>query len=354
VAVTLTPTTTPGAHLTTAEPSDGSQACVSNPDPRLTHAITDLDKIGFIVPVVVPSGNWLKNRTYFHIKDDPATGSGYKVPVYAPVDMVLTGIIRYVESTTDFQGNLVEQDQFDIRFTVSCEVTIGFDHVALLVGEAAKVQPTEAVRDTRDAMKSVRVEYRAGDLIGETSGTTNAHTWDFLMNNSERPLQYANQARYEAVGDLKTVLTAACPYDYYDDELRAAYLALAGGWGEGAVGADDCLGSPDVLGSIAGGWFASPWQAGSEVHIADWGAVVVLGADGMVEINDGRRMVRTLGDAPTFAVPATVTTEHCYQHLREPALFAYVELRSPTEMAIATGDGACPSALPADHQIVYR
>jgi hypothetical protein len=72
-----------------------------------------------------------------------------------------------------------------------------------------------------------------------------------------------------------------------------------------------------------------------------------------VEINDGRRMVRTRASDPTFATPATVTTEHCYEHKDSP-VFAYLQLRTLTEMAIATGEGACPASLPADFTVVYR
>jgi hypothetical protein len=306
------------------------------------------------MPVVVASGNWLKNRSYFHVKTDQVTGLGYRIPVYAPVGMTLTGITRYLAADTDRDGNAVDVEQFDLRFTVSCEVTIEFDHVSTLVGEAAAVQPLVAVTDTRDAMKSVRVAYEAGDLIGYTVGTHTGHTWDFIMSHTDLPLQFVNQARYETVGDLRHILYAACPYDFYDDQLRSVYLALAGGWGEGAVGADGCLGSPDVAGTIAGGWFASPWVAGDDAFVADWAAVVHLGADGMVEINDGQRMVRTRASDPTFALPATVTGEHCYEHMNTASGYAYMELLLPNEMAIATGEGSCPGSLPTDYVIVYR
>ena len=306
--------------------------------------------------MIVPSSNWLKNRSYFRIKDNPAGAprEGYEVPVYAPVDAVLTGITRYVESVTDHQGVVVDQDQFDLEFRVSCEVAFGFDHVAYLVGEAADVQPSVAVRDTRNAQKSVSVSVSAGDLIGYTKGTSGAHTWDFIMQNSTSDIRYANQERYETLGDLQKLRKAACPYDYYDQPLRSQYLALFGGWGGGAVGADGCLGSPDVLGTVSGGWFATPFVAGPDQYIANWGAVVVLGADGTVEVNDGRRMIRTRPGDATHAEPATVTGEHCYQHMNRPTRFAYLRLVSPMELAIATGEGSCPATLPVDHTIVYR
>ena len=59
------------------------------------------------------------------------------------------------------------------------------------------------------------VPVKAGDLIGYTDGTIMAHTWDFLLNNSTRRNEFANQERYENVGDLANLITADCPYNYF-------------------------------------------------------------------------------------------------------------------------------------------
>jgi hypothetical protein len=334
-----TPTLTRGPSPTATEtptlPPPTGADCVSDPAPKLTAVITDLAMIDFIMPMVVPSSNWLKNRSYFRIKDDPSAvpGVGYEVPVYAPADAVLTGITRYAESIIDQQGVLVEQDQFDLEFRVSCEVSYGFDHVARLVGKADDVAPTVSVRDTRGAQKRVSVAYAAGDLIGYTKGTSGAHTWDFIMRNSTSEIRYANQQRYEMLGDLAKLRDAACPYDYYDEPLRLRYLALFGGWGTGAVGAEGCPGSPDVAGTISGGWFATPFIPDIDQHIADWAAVVVPGVGGMVEVNDGHRMVRMLPTDASYAVPAEVTGEHCYERMNRPP---HVCVR---EFAVAHGNG---------------
>ncbi|MDA0734077.1 MAG: hypothetical protein O2909_08750 [Chloroflexi bacterium] len=41
--------------------------CVSNPNPEFTAHISDLNKVEFISPTIVASGNWLKNRSYLVI-----------------------------------------------------------------------------------------------------------------------------------------------------------------------------------------------------------------------------------------------------------------------------------------------
>lgn len=344
------PTPTPAV----AQGGDGqASGCVSNPNPTFTVAHTDLDKVSFISPMIVPSGNWLKNRSYFVIKNDPSTGDAFNVPVHAPIDMVLTGITRYMESAMDHQGNLLEQDQLDLEFQVSCEVSIGFDHVKTLVGEGAEVTPAEAVWDTRDAQKQVRVEYQAGDLIGYTKGTSVAHTWDFIMESTLSTIQYANQERYETMGDLVRMRQAVCPYDYYEESIRAQYLALFGGWAGLMTGATTCLGSPDVLGSIAGGWFGSPY-AGDAFMPADWALAVVHTADDRVEINDASNSVRTDGSHSTHMVPGLVTTEHCYQDYNTPAKHVYLKMLAVDQVAYAFGQGTCPASFPSDSSIAYR
>jgi len=338
--------------------SDGASGqdagCVSDPTPVLTVAHTELDKIDFMMPMIVPSGNWLKNRSYFVIGTDPATGDAYDVPVYAPVDMTLYGITRYIESARDFDGNVLEQDQYDLRFHVSCEVELGFDHVGRLVGAALELQPAEAARTTRDSMKSVRIAYTAGDLIGYSQGTGMAHTFDFLMTNSGSTIQYANQERYETMGELSRLRQATCPYDYYIEPMRSQYFALFGGWAGLMIGADECFGSPDVPGTLAGGWFGSPFELGTEFAVVDWALAVVPTADGRVEVNDAQRSVRADPDDPTNLAPGLVTTEHCYQDYRSPASFAYLKLLSADEIAYALADGPCPSSLPTDFSVAYR
>jgi hypothetical protein len=49
-----------------------------------------------------------------------------------------------------------------------------------------------------------------------------------------------------------------------------------------------------------------------------------------------------------------VTGEHCYRHYSDPPRHVYVAVVSDTAVAVAFGDGPCPSSLPADHQVFHR
>ena len=350
-AVVAGPTVAPGGGSDTA-PGPTQGGCVSDPNPRLTHFYTDLDQIDFINPTIVTSGNWLKNRQYHKVVTD-ASNEAPEVPVYAPADATAVGITHYLGLMQPWVGEPFELSQFDVRFELSCEVSFWFDHLSRLAEPFASLAPAEGVRDTRDAQVPIRVEVRAGDLIGYSSGTEPAHVWDFILVNTSKTNRFANQQRYEQTGDLQHLLHGDCPFDYYDQSMRAEYVARFGWW-QGRAGGFYCDAEVDVVGTVAGGWFLTPFDPGAPYASADWGLVAKLAADGYVDVNGPSASVRTGPEAPTFADPKLVTGEHCFQHYVEPTHYAYLRVLSDTQLAAAFGDGVCPSVLPAEHQIFYR
>ena len=87
---------------------------------------------------------------------------------------------------------------------------------------------------------------------------------------------------------------------------------------------------------------------------ADWGIVAKIEADGFAYIAGPGWEVRSNPQDRSFADPAMVTTEHCYQNSGQTAGWAYVKLMSATEVAAAYGEGTCPTSLPTSHSIYYR
>ena len=151
--------------------------CSSDPNPLFTHSYTDLDELEFISPTIVVSGNWLKNRQYHKVVTD-ADNQAPLVPVYASTDATAVGITHYLGTMQPWEGDPFQIPQFDVRFEVSCEVAFWFDHLSVLVEPFAALAAPDPVLDTRDAQVAIRVDVNAGDLIGYTSGTEPAHTWE--------------------------------------------------------------------------------------------------------------------------------------------------------------------------------
>ena len=326
--------------------------CVSDPAPKLTVAIADLDQIDFINPTIVTSGNWLKNRAYHKIVTD-ADNNAPEIAVYAPSDATAIGITHYLATMQPFVGPSFEVSQFDVRFDASCEVRYWFDHLSRLAEPFASLAAPEPSRVTHDVEVPISVPVDAGDVIGYTTGTFPAHVWDFILMNTSKINTFANQERYEGAGDLKHLLHADCPYDYYDEPLRSAYTSLFGNW-QGRVADFGCDLEVDVLGTVAGGWFLSPYDPSDPFAFTDWGLVAKVAADGYVDVNGPGASIRTGPSQPSFADPKTLHGEHCFQHYNQPAQYAYLKLLSDMELAAAFGSGSCPSSLPSGVQTFYR
>ena len=141
-----------------------------------------MSKIDLILPPFVISGDRFKSRSYVWIGRD-ANGEYYEVPVCAPVDSKLMSITYYVESMRNEQGEQVDVGQYSLDFQVSCEVSYGFDHLWRLADDVAALAPTEPVRSTRGNFRlATPLSMKAGELIGYTTGTVQAHNWDFVFS----------------------------------------------------------------------------------------------------------------------------------------------------------------------------
>lgn len=171
--------------------------------PVFTHHITDITKIDNIV--IPPNFSQGDLKTHNYIETDHV-----RVPVYAPADMVLTTGSYYV----------VGPYRFD--FQVSCDVTIRFAHVTEPIQELREVLPETPANDSRDQQVERQIRFKAGDLIGYTTGTSVAGNWDFGVYDATTKNKYATDGRYSF---SQTYTTAVCPYDYFTPELRAAYAA---------------------------------------------------------------------------------------------------------------------------------
>ena len=345
-------TAVPASTAPPAATAVSSQGCVSNPGVRFTHHYTDLSQLDLINPTIATSGNWLKNRQYHKVVTD-AANSAPEVPIYAPVAAVAVGVTHYLATMHPWNGAPFELSQFDIRFEASCEVAFWFDHLTTLAEPFASVAPVEGVRDTRDAQVPIRIAVEAGQLIGYSSGTIPAHTWDFVVTNSTHRNRFANQERYNRTPDLQHLLHADCPFDYYDSAMRGEYEQRFGWWG-GRSDSAGCNLEVDEPGTLAGGWFRTAFDLNDPTPLADWGLVAKIEADGMVYLAGPSDEVRTAPSDPTFVSPATVSGEHCFQHYTKPARFAFVRVLPDARLAVVLDEGHCPATMPHGVDIFHR
>ncbi|MBI2085412.1 MAG: hypothetical protein HYT71_02780 [Candidatus Aenigmarchaeota archaeon] len=193
-----------------------SPNCVSNASPVFTADVTDTKNIKAITP---PRNE--KTHSHIWIKD------GQKAPVYAPVDAKLVAGAKYTEG-----GGL----NYLLFFDVSCEAEIKFDHITEPVKLISDMFPNPPkIEDTRTD-QLVATSFKAGDLIGYTTGTPAAKNWDFGVYNKAK-LNHLNGNRdYEEI-DWR----AGCPYDYFAAGKKEFYYTLfVSKTGEGAPPTDFC------------------------------------------------------------------------------------------------------------------
>lgn len=186
---------------------NSQSGCVSNPNPVFTADITDLSHISVITPPgMLMTGDVLKSHSYIGIADEG------RVPVYAPIDATLIAGV-YLDHP---DGNL----DYGLIFQVNCEVEFRLGHITDPVDSIRALLPIPKKNDSRDDPIGP-LSFKAGDLLGYTAGTKQAHNWDFGVYNTMRIDPDAT-----AFGATGKDLHANCPYDYFAPEKQSAYRIL--------------------------------------------------------------------------------------------------------------------------------
>lgn len=305
----------------------------SNPNVTFTASFTDLDGIAHIEPLgEIQAFHNFSEHTYVFIKPEVS-----EVPVYAPADMDLVNVT--------FDGV-----DYQPMFRASCEVVIRFGHIT---------NPIPAIRDLVvdqgismfEGQAPTLLKLSAGDLIGTTSGTVQAKSFDFGVYHSERPLTFLNDDRFHPVETFKY---ASCPYDYFTPALRTQMYDLFGP--KPLAQPLSCRGPRGKEGTIAGTWFdtqevfSTPYFGQTEfspLHVA-------TALNGTVKIVRGTESTvnRVLFGTATHVDPEEVTTEHCYE-LDSEGYFYFQLQPDGTLHVVRETSGTCPSEFPASGFAVY-
>ena len=341
-----TPTATP---LPTPTVPGLTPDCVSNPNPVFTAHFTDVEKITSIIPPMTVSGNRIKGHAYVGIGTDQ-NNQVYDVPVYAPVDSRLITIGYFVEGEPVPPTEIGEVREYELEFEASCEVVYKYAHIRSLAPRIAAYAPSEP---GAYLTLETPLPVTAGEVVAYTTGTVQAHNWDFLVKNSSKHNQFTNQQRYEQ--ELRHLVSATCAFDYYPAEMRSAYYPLLVGDFTGTIEEPDCLILQEKPGTISGGWFHEPFSATAPFGTSTSWAVSIGMWENVIRVTSGVSHVWTYPEQTTYIDPRTVTSEHCYEHPGlPPERFVYLQLLSSTELAVAFGEGGCPLQLPAEYQVYYR
>ncbi|MEM9142911.1 MAG: hypothetical protein AAGA86_07985 [Bacteroidota bacterium] len=310
-------------------------ACERGSDPNVTFtaSFTDLEGIGHIeTPGEVQAFHNFSAHSYVFIKPEVS-----EVPVYAPVDMDLINV-------TD------DGADFGLMFRASCEVVLRFGHIT---------NPVPAIRDLAgnqgismfEGQAPTLLTVVAGELLGTTSGTAQAKSFDFGVYHSERPNTFLNNDRFHPV---ETFTFSSCPYDYFSTDLRNRMYNLFGP--KPLAQPLDCRGPREKSGTLADPWFdtadvfSNPYFGQTEFSPL----VMATALNGTVKIVRGTapNVYRIPLGAITYVDPEEVTTEHCYE-LSTGGYF-YLQLQPDgTLRVVREVTGTCPLAFPTTGFRVY-
>jgi len=200
--------------------------CTSNPNPVFTHEITDFSHIKQLKRWGLTPQGYLKGHTYIFLKNkghsDNRVIIDKPVPVHAPIDSYLIMQTRY-----RLQG--LKEVQWRLMFQVGCEIVYRFDHLDTPSDRILKHLGNIPINEDQISAPNIGVKpplkITAGEIIAYTKGTPQAGSWDFgvvdISKNNELPKKLK---KYENKPTGRQYKYAACPYDYYPNEIKKKYL----------------------------------------------------------------------------------------------------------------------------------
>lgn len=186
--------------------------CAGNPNPKFTHDLTEVDKILKITPNSLIASK-SQDRAFLWI-DESKTA---KVPIYAPVD---ADLIRGVYKMRITEGK--ETIDYDLHFQVSCEIWFFINHISDPSDKIKKFFPkTPAANTTSDNITQISppIHFSAGELIGYTTGTAQAHNFDFAVFG----LNHTNNLIGQGGSTDTRFKNFICPFDLFPENLKSNY-----------------------------------------------------------------------------------------------------------------------------------
>ncbi len=337
----------------TSPTSQGQAVSRESKKVRFTSRIFEPTKVNSIIPLGELNGGYIESQTIngitINIKTD-AQRNAEPIEVYAPVDMTLEDYSYFADGTN--------APQWHLGFRISESVKLSFDHIS----EATEIIKSVTPPTVNSAYVSPtrRLAFRAGDLVAKTSGTNEAHNWNIYLRDESKTNTFVNQERYDKLKDRYSFVNAACPFDYYEENIRQEFLALMGHYKAGE--SKNCgSNSRDVKGSIAGMWHLTQdgVQEAYDGQYASPFSIYKTSANELIlyEINRKRYIIGEKNQ--TYKDPALVTDSHCYnltQYGHEVSTngYAYFKVLSDTKMQLSyKSTGACPATFPENSTMIY-
>ena len=343
------------------KPASQNQAASQSEQPKtqelqFSQPIFNASDISFIGPLGELNGGYEEAQTIagitINIKPGAVAG-GKEIEVRAPAAMTLESYAYYKVGS--------EPSSWALIFRLSSDAAIKFDHITRASDKIMAATTTTPKSDSREETPKSKVSFTAGEVVAYTSGTSTAHNWNIYMNDNRHKNSFVNQARYESSHLGKKMISAVCPFNYYDEAKKADFIALMG---QRKAGETNSCGevSRDKAGTLSGMWHLSA-DAGSGMQTAKDGQFespfsIYKNSAGVISINqiNGKRLDVEPG-TKTNKDPYDVTSEHCYETKdanQRPAGYAFFKLNGANQMSLVyNSSGSCPANFPSQGAKTY-
>jgi len=304
-----------------------------------TKDFTNLDNINSIAPlgglnVGSASRSYISNKKTID-------GTTVSTPIYAPTDSTLMGI--YYKKANYGDGG--SRGEYRLEIDAGCDgITYVFDHIAE-VNETIKNAGAKEPSAESNVGTNVKIQLKAGELIGQTDGTKIAGTWDFYLINPSYNAFHINPKRWQSDHNKH----ADCPYNYFIPELKTKYEAKLMLWdGQKPAGLTCGQISHDVADTLSGGWFQGDAtdMKGTRLNLSSTANMVEVlrEVSGALNQNENDRFgfrTYTYSKKPEEVKPGESL---CYAGDNK---YVYLNLVSAEKLLTANGVGNCPATFPA-------
>ncbi|OGH20165.1 MAG: hypothetical protein A3D74_02650 [Candidatus Levybacteria bacterium RIFCSPHIGHO2_02_FULL_37_13] len=189
-----------------AVPNFSNSNLSSECTPKFTHHFTDIAIIDSIVPPIFRNSKGIMPTMLINI-----TG---RAPLYMPANGKLVQGSYHNEEGAQF---------YMWEIDIGCNVTVVFDHVTEPMEKVKRLFPSAPRDDSQTDFFETPLEMAAGELVGYTTGSVNAHNWNFAVYNASEKNYLWETGEFS---DRPKYYTQVCPFKYYDRSMAQDYEKL--------------------------------------------------------------------------------------------------------------------------------
>lgn len=198
-----------------------TDTCKQQDNAMFTHDFTEVSKLKLIEPPVI-DGNNIRDRSWPAID----TSKTDKVAIYAPADVQVTsGVYKVAHEGENYYD-------YDFWFQLSCDRWFFINHISDPVDKLKHLLPDKPITSGANGASPTAnrtdinppVSFKAGELLGYTTGTGGPHNFDLGVFDQKHKNVLPAGSGYDN-GDNREQ-HFICSFDLFPANIKAQYYSL--------------------------------------------------------------------------------------------------------------------------------